>query len=163
MTLPVIAVVGRPNVGKSTFVNRLMQTQDAIVHAASGVTRDRSYHKADWNGVEFMLIDTGGIEFSSEDAFGDSIRKQAVMAAEEADVIILLVDGQTGITPGDEEVARLLKRVSKPGRRIYVNKSEIPWVLSGMGISILTTPQGIMTGQQARRLGIGGEVLCYVW
>ncbi|MBN2404942.1 MAG: ribosome biogenesis GTPase Der [Coriobacteriia bacterium] len=125
MTLPVIAVVGRPNVGKSTFVNRLMQTQDAIVHAASGVTRDRSYHKADWNGVEFMLIDTGGIEFSSEDAFGDSIRKQAVMAAEEADVIILLVDGQTGITPGDEEVARLLKRVSKPVF-LTVNKMDTP-------------------------------------
>jgi len=125
MTLPVIAVVGRPNVGKSTFVNRLIQTQDAIVHAASGVTRDRSYHKADWNGVEFMLIDTGGIEFSSDDAFGDSIRKQAVMAAEEADVIVLLVDGQAGITPGDEEVAKLLKRVKKPVF-LAVNKADTP-------------------------------------
>jgi len=125
MALPMIAVVGRPNVGKSTFVNRLVQTQDAIVHAASGVTRDRSYHRADWNGVEFMLIDTGGIEFVSEDAFGDSIRKQAVMAAEEADAIVLLVDGQTGVTPGDEEVARLLKRVKKPVF-LAVNKMDTP-------------------------------------
>ncbi|MDZ4654645.1 MAG: ribosome biogenesis GTPase Der [Coriobacteriia bacterium] len=125
MALPMIAVVGRPNVGKSTFVNRLVQTQDAIVHATSGVTRDRSYHKADWNGVEFMLIDTGGIESSSDDAFGDSIRKQAVMAAEEAEVIILLVDGHAGITPGDQEVARLLKRVSKPVF-LCVNKMDTP-------------------------------------
>jgi GTP-binding protein len=125
VALPMIAVVGRPNVGKSTFVNRLVQTQDAIVHAASGVTRDRSYHKADWNGVEFMLIDTGGIEFVSDDAFGSSIRKQAVMAAEEADAIVLLVDGQAGITPGDVEVGRLLKRAKKPVF-LVVNKMDTP-------------------------------------
>ena len=93
MTLPIVAVVGRPNVGKSTFVNRMIQAQDAIVHPQSGVTRDRSYHRADWNGREFMLVDTGGIEFSTEDAFGDSIRKQAVVAAQEADIVIFLVDG----------------------------------------------------------------------
>ena len=81
MSIPIVAVVGRPNVGKSTFVNRLIQAQDAIVHSQSGVTRDRSYHRCDWNGRDFMLVDTGGIEFSAEDAFGDSIRNQAVIAA----------------------------------------------------------------------------------
>ena len=125
MSLPLIAVVGRPNVGKSTFVNRIMQGHDAIVHASSGVTRDRSYHKADWNGIEFMLIDTGGIEFSADDAFGPSIRAQAVMAAEQADIVIFLVDGKTGIAPGDEDVAKLLKR-SKATVFLVVNKADTP-------------------------------------
>lgn len=125
MSLPLIAVVGRPNVGKSTFVNRIMQGNDAIVHASSGVTRDRSYHKADWNGVDFMLVDTGGIEFTADDAFGPSIRAQAVTAAEQADIVIFLVDGQAGIVPGDEDVAKLLKR---SGRTVFlvVNKADTP-------------------------------------
>ncbi len=125
MSLPLIAVVGRPNVGKSTFVNRIVQGQDAIVHASSGVTRDRSYHKADWNGVEFMLVDTGGIEFSAEDAFGPSIRAQAVTAAEQADVVIFLVDGRAGIANGDEDVAKLLKRSGRPVF-LVVNKADTP-------------------------------------
>src|SRR5664280_2338769 len=82
MSLPIVAVVGRPNVGKSTLVNRLVQGQDAIVHAMRGVTRDRSYHRTDWNGRDFMLVDTGGIETATDDAFGDSIRRQALIAAE---------------------------------------------------------------------------------
>ncbi len=89
MPLPIVAVVGRPNVGKSTFVNRIAQGSEAIVHEARGVTRDRSYHRADWNGVDFMLIDTGGIEAGTSDAFQSSIRSQAFMAAEEADAIVL--------------------------------------------------------------------------
>lgn len=97
MALPIVAVVGRPNVGKSTLVNRIAQTSDAIVHEQRGVTRDRSYHRADWNGREFMLIDTGGIEHAKEDPFAESIRSQAMMAAEEADVIIVLVDGKSGV------------------------------------------------------------------
>lgn len=125
MTLPIVAVVGRPNVGKSTFVNRMIQSQDAIVHAQSGVTRDRSYHRTDWNGREFMLVDTGGIEFATDDAFGDSIREQAVVAANEADVVIFLVDGTVGIAPGDEEVAGLLRRQKTPVF-LVVNKLDTP-------------------------------------
>ncbi|MEL7668286.1 MAG: ribosome biogenesis GTPase Der [Actinomycetota bacterium] len=125
MTLPIVAVVGRPNVGKSTFVNRLIQAQDAIVHPVSGVTRDRSYHRTDWNGREFMLVDTGGIEFTTDDRFGDSIREQAVVAAQEADVVVFLVDGTVGIAPGDEEVAGLLRRQKTPVF-LAVNKLDTP-------------------------------------
>ncbi len=125
MALPIVAVVGRPNVGKSTFVNRITQQTDAIVHEARGVTRDRSYHQADWNGVYFMLIDTGGIEAGGIDEFQTSIRTQALMAAEEADAIVFLVDGKTGLTPDDEEVARILKRAGKP-TFLAVNKMDTP-------------------------------------
>lgn len=125
MALPIVAVVGRPNVGKSTFVNRITQTTDAIVHEARGVTRDRSYHRADWNGVDFMLIDTGGIEAGNVDEFQSSIRTQALMAAEEADVIVLIVDGKTGVTPDDHEVARILLRSKRPVF-LAVNKMDTP-------------------------------------
>ena len=80
MPLPIVAVVGRPNVGKSTFVNRIAQADEAIVHEMRGVTRDRSYHEADWNGVHFTLVDTGGIEMGDDDAFQGSIRAQAFEA-----------------------------------------------------------------------------------
>lgn len=126
MALPIVAVVGRPNVGKSTFVNRITQTTDAIVHELRGVTRDRSYHHADWNGVDFLLIDTGGIESGkSADAFQSSIRSQALMAAEEADAIVFIVDGKAGLTPEDEEVARILKRAGRP-TFLAVNKMDTP-------------------------------------
>jgi GTP-binding protein len=125
MALPLVAVVGRPNVGKSTFVNRIAQRQDAIVHEACGVTRDRSYHRADWNGIEFMLIDTGGIELQTDDAFGASIRAQAVRAASEADAVVFLVDGKAGLAPGDEDVAGLLRRTDKPVF-LVVNKVDDP-------------------------------------
>jgi ribosome-associated GTPase EngA len=125
MSLPIIAVVGRPNVGKSTLVNRLAQVQDAIVHEQRGVTRDRSYHRADWNGRDFMLVDTGGIELVTDDAFGASIREQAIMAAEEADVVIFLVDGKAGIAAGDEDVARILQRSGRPVF-LVVNKMDTP-------------------------------------
>ena len=88
MALPMIAVVGRPNVGKSTFVNKIAQTNDAIVHEMRGVTRDRSYHEADWNGVDFMLVDTGGIEVGTDDDFQISIRSQAYEAKDQADIIL---------------------------------------------------------------------------
>lgn len=114
MSLPIVAIVGRPNVGKSTMVNRLAENNEAIVHEIRGVTRDRSYHNADWNGREFTLIDTGGIEMGSDDAFQSSITSQALTATEEADVIVFLVDGKTGINADDEEVARILRRSKKP-------------------------------------------------
>ena len=114
MALPLVAVVGRPNVGKSTFVNRIIGSEDAIVHEMRGVTRDRSYHEADWNGVGFTLVDTGGIEMGSDDGFQAPIRQQAFVAAEEADVIVLIVDSRTGINADDEEVARTLRKSGKP-------------------------------------------------
>lgn len=125
MALPIVAVVGRPNVGKSTFVNRIAQVDEAIVHEMRGVTRDRSYHKADWNGLDFTLIDTGGIEMGDEDAFQGSIRSQAFEATNEADVIVFLVDGKTGINADDEEVARILRKSDKPVF-LVVNKMDTP-------------------------------------
>lgn len=125
MALPIIAVVGRPNVGKSTLVNRIAQRADAIVHEQPGVTRDRSYHRAEWNGRGFLLIDTGGIERSADDPFAESITSQALLAAQESDVIIMLVDGTTGITASDEDVARTLKRSECPVF-LVVNKADTP-------------------------------------
>ena len=125
MALPIVAVVGRPNVGKSTFVNRIAEADEAIVHEMRGVTRDRSYHKADWNGIEFKLVDTGGIEMGTEDQFQGSIRSQAFEATNEADVIVFIVDGKTGINADDEEVARILRKTSKPVL-LAVNKLDTP-------------------------------------
>ena len=125
MALPIVAVVGRPNVGKSTFVNRIAQADEAIVHEMRGVTRDRSYHIADWNGVPFKLIDTGGIEMGDDDAFQSSIRTQAFAGVNEADVIVFIVDGRTGINADDEEVARVLRKTSKPVL-LAVNKLDTP-------------------------------------
>ena len=123
---PIVAIVGRPNVGKSTLVNRIAQTADAIVHQSRGVTRDRSYHEADWNGRSFTLVDTGGIEpLKSEDVFSASIRDQALAACEEAAVILFVVDGTTGVTEEDESVARMLKRVKAPVF-LLVNKLDNP-------------------------------------
>lgn len=138
---PIVAVVGRPNVGKSTLVNRLAQTSDAIVHESRGVTRDRSYHTADWNGREFTIVDTGGIEpLKSDDVFATSIRDQALAAAEEAAVILFVVDGRTGVTEEDESVARMLKRCDKPVF-LLVNKLDNPdrendsiWEFYSLGI-----------------------------
>lgn len=126
MPKPVVAVVGRPNVGKSTLVNRIAVSRDAIVHESRGVTRDRSYHDADWNGRDFTLVDTGGIEsVKSKDVFAPRIREQALMACEEADVIVFVVDGTTGVTDEDEEVARVLRRQDKPVF-LVVNKKDNP-------------------------------------
>ncbi|TSE10430.1 MULTISPECIES: ribosome biogenesis GTPase Der [Aquimarina] len=110
----IVAIVGRPNVGKSTFFNRLIQRREAIVDAVSGVTRDRHYGKSDWNGVEFSLIDTGGYVVGSDDVFESEIDKQVELAIDEADAIIFMVDVESGITGMDEDVANLLRRVNKP-------------------------------------------------
>ncbi|WP_299247252.1 ribosome biogenesis GTPase Der [uncultured Aquimarina sp.] len=110
----IVAIVGRPNVGKSTFFNRLIQRREAIVDAVSGVTRDRHYGKSDWNGKEFSLIDTGGYVVGSDDIFEAEIDKQVELAIDEADAIIFMVDVESGVTGMDEEVANLLRKVNKP-------------------------------------------------
>ncbi|TDS11981.1 GTP-binding protein [Maribacter caenipelagi] len=110
----IVAIVGRPNVGKSTFFNRLIQRREAIVDAVSGVTRDRHYGKSDWNGKEFSVIDTGGYVVGSDDVFEKEIDRQVELAIDEADAIIFMVDVETGVTGMDEDVAKLLRRVKKP-------------------------------------------------
>lgn len=110
----IVAIVGRPNVGKSTLFNRLIQRRDAIVDSVSGVTRDRNYGKSEWNGKEFSVIDTGGYIKGSDDIFEGEIRKQVELAIDECDAIIFMVDVEEGITPMDDEVAKLLRKVTKP-------------------------------------------------
>lgn len=110
----IVAIVGRPNVGKSTFFNRLIQRREAIVDSVSGVTRDRNYGKSEWNGKEFSVIDTGGYIKGSDDVFEGEIRRQVELAIDEADAIVFVVDVTEGITPMDEEVAKLLRKVTKP-------------------------------------------------
>ncbi|MBS7321504.1 MAG: ribosome biogenesis GTPase Der [Myroides sp.] len=110
----IVAIVGRPNVGKSTFFNRLIQRREAIVDSVSGVTRDRNYGKSEWNGKEFSVIDTGGYIKGSDDIFEAEIRKQVELAIDEADAIVFLVDVEEGITPMDDEVAKLLRKITKP-------------------------------------------------
>ncbi|WP_430615073.1 ribosome biogenesis GTPase Der [Flavobacterium sp. JP2137] len=110
----IVAIVGRPNVGKSTFFNRLIQRREAIVDSVSGVTRDRNYGKSEWNGKEFSVIDTGGYIKGSDDVFEAEIRRQVELAIDEADAIIFMVDVEEGITPMDAEVAKLLRKVTKP-------------------------------------------------
>lgn len=110
----IVAIVGRPNVGKSTFFNRLVQRREAIVDSVSGVTRDRNYGKSEWNGKEFSVIDTGGYIKGSDDVFEGEIRRQVELAIDEADAIVFVVDVEEGITPMDEEVAKLLRKETKP-------------------------------------------------
>lgn len=112
--MSIVAIVGRPNVGKSTFFNRLIQRREAIVDAVSGVTRDRHYGKSDWNGKSFSLIDTGGYVVGSDDIFEAEIDKQVELAIEEADAIVFMVDVEAGVTGMDEEVAQLLRKSKKP-------------------------------------------------
>ena len=112
--MSIIAIVGRPNVGKSTLFNRLVQRREAIVDSVSGVTRDRHYGKSEWNGKEFSVIDTGGYVVGSDDIFEGEIRKQVQLAIEEADIIVFVVDVEQGITPMDAEVAKILRQVKKP-------------------------------------------------
>ena len=110
----IVAIVGRPNVGKSTFFNRLIQKRQAIVDSVSGVTRDRHYGKTDWNGKEFSVIDTGGYIVGSDDIFEGEIRKQVDLAIEEANAILFLVDAQQGVTDMDMTVAKHLRKSDKP-------------------------------------------------
>ena len=109
-----VAIVGRPNVGKSTLFNRLTKTRSAIVSDTAGTTRDRQYGKCDWNGREFSVVDTGGWVVNSDDIFEDAIRRQVLVATEEADLILFLVDVTTGLTDWDEDVASILRRTKRP-------------------------------------------------
>ena len=109
-----VAITGRPNVGKSTFFNRMLEQRKAIVDDISGVTRDRQYGIAEWAGKTFNVIDTGGFVPKSDDVFEKEIRKQVMIAVEEANAIILMVDVATGITDLDESMAKILRKSSKP-------------------------------------------------
>jgi GTP-binding protein len=136
----IVAIVGRPNVGKSTLFNRLTQSRQAIVDESSGVTRDRHYGQVEWNGKEFTLIDTGGYIKGSDDIFEEEIRKQVVIAIEEADLIIFVVDVTLGITDLDQQVANVLRRTNKKILLVsnkVDNTSRIPdsSVFYGLGIS----------------------------
>ncbi|MGN0033629.1 MAG: ribosome biogenesis GTPase Der [Candidatus Limimorpha sp.] len=121
----IVAIVGRPNVGKSTLFNRLVQSRQAIVEETSGVTRDRHYGHSDWCGKRFTVIDTGGYVVGSDDIFEEEIRKQVNLAIDEANVIIFVVDGQEGIHVLDEDVAAILRK-SKKNVILAVNKTDIP-------------------------------------
>ena len=120
----IIAIVGRPNVGKSTLFNRLTQTKQAIVNEEAGTTRDRQYGKVEWNGKEFSVIDTGGWVLHSEDIFEEEINKQVQIAMEEADLILFLVDVMNGITGMDEQIADMLRRNKKKEVILVSNKAD---------------------------------------
>ncbi len=118
----IVAIVGRPNTGKSTLFNRLTESRSAIVHETSGVTRDRHYGKSVWNGIEFSVIDTGGYVANSEDIFEEEINKQVILAVAEADVIIFLVDVNSGITDLDASIASILR---KSGKKVIVGVNKV--------------------------------------
>ncbi len=139
----IVAIVGRPNVGKSTLFNRLIGKRRAIVNEESGVTRDRNYGKSEWNGKEFSVIDTGGYVCNSDDVFEEEINKQVLLAIDEADVILFMVDAETGITDLDENFARLLRNVKKP---VYVVANKVD------------NHELLYDAQEFYRLGIGEEV-----
>lgn len=125
MSLPVVAIVGQPNVGKSTLFNRIVGERVAIVEDKPGITRDRLYGRGEWLGRDFHIIDTGGIEFDSEESIPISVREQAELAIDEADVIVFVVNIETGVTPVDDDIARLLLKTKKPVV-VAVNKMDNP-------------------------------------
>jgi len=125
MKLPIVAIIGRPNVGKSTLVNRISETSEAIVHDEPGVTRDRTYKPASWQDRDFQIVDTGGLLFDDDTEFLPLIREQVFLALAEASAAIFVVDGQTGLTAADEEIANWLRQQSVPVV-MAVNKCESP-------------------------------------
>ena len=141
MSLPVVAIIGRPNVGKSTLVNRLANVTDAIVHDEPGVTRDRTYRRAFWGDREFVVVDTGGLVFDDDTEFLPLIREQAMLALAEASAAIFVVDGQAGITAADESIATWLRQQSVP-ILLAVNKCE-------------SIEQGLMQAAEFWSLGLG--------
>ena len=125
MNEPIVVIVGRPNVGKSTLFNRLTKSSASIVDDAAGVTRDRIYGDVEWNGKHFRLIDTGGYVPDSEDLFETAIREQVEIALEEADAVLFVVDGKSGLTPLDRDIANMLRKSIKP-YYLLVNKADNP-------------------------------------
>src|SRR5215475_6300532 len=123
--LGTVAIVGFPNVGKSTLVNRLTESRAAVVHETPGLTRDRKELVADWNGKRFLLVDTGGVDLAGTDLITRSIAQQAKAAVDEADLVLFLTDARAGITPGDEELAQILREARKPVI-IVANKIDDP-------------------------------------
>ncbi len=144
MSSKIVAIVGRPNVGKSTLFNRLVEERKAIVDEISGVTRDRNYGKGNWNGIDFSIIDTGGYVVNSDDVFEAEINKQVHLAIDEADVILFLTDVEAGITDLDQAVASLLRR----------SKKEVI-----LGVNKVDNNQRILDAQEFYGLGLG-EIYC---
>ena len=149
-----VAVVGYPNVGKSSLINRLTGTREAVVHERPGVTRDRKELDCEWNGRRFTLIDTGGVDFEDEDPLAGSIREQARAGIADAQVAVLVVDARAGVRPGDEEMADLLRRAPLP-TIVAANKcdgvSELPLAADfhrlGLGEPIpVSAAQGLGSG-----------------
>lgn len=141
----IVAIVGRPNVGKSTLFNRLLGTRKAIVNEESGVTRDRNYGKSTWNGKDFSVIDTGGYVSKSDDIFEEEINKQVILALDEADVILFMVDAEIGVTDLDQNFARLLRNIKKP---VYLIANKVD------------TNERIYDAQDFYRLGIDSDLYC---
>ncbi len=138
--LPLVAVVGRPNVGKSTLVNRMVGHGDAIVESRPGVTRDRNYFTASWRGRDFRVVDTGGLDPVAEDGLAQAVGRQAMQAVREADLVLMMVDACEGITAADEEVAEALRRAGKPvilvANKVDNQRREddaVEWYSLGMG------------------------------
>ncbi len=144
MSNRILAIVGRPNVGKSTFFNRLTESREAIVDEMSGVTRDRNYGKAEWNGKVFSVIDTGGYVVNSGDVFEAEINKQVHLAIDEADVILFMVDVESGITDLDDAIAAILR---KSGKKVVV------------GVNKVDNNQRLFEAQEFYGLGLG-EIFC---
>lgn len=164
---PLVAIVGRPNVGKSTLFNKIVGKRIAIVEDTPGVTRDRIYADADWLNFKFTLIDTGGIEPESEDIIAKQMRRQAELAIETANVIVFIVDGRAGITAADEEVADMLRRCKKP-IVLVVNKVDHPkfedtvydFYSLGIGIPIsISAEQGLGIGDMLDEVVAGFEAI----
>ena len=141
----IVAIVGRPNVGKSTLFNRLIGSRKAIVNEESGVTRDRNYGKSEWCGKEFSVIDTGGYVSNSDDIFEEEINKQVLLAMDEADVILFMVDTEIGLTGLDENFAKLLRNIQKP---VYLVANKVD------------TSERIYDASEFYRLGINSELYC---
>ncbi|MFZ5649596.1 MAG: ribosome biogenesis GTPase Der [Bacillota bacterium] len=154
MPKPIVAIVGRPNVGKSTLFNRIVGERLAIVEGIPGVTRDRLYQDAEWAGKNFTLVDTGGLDFSEGNTITSNVRKQAGLAINEADVILFVVDARSGLTANDEEIANILRKTEKPVvlvankvEQFGGEKSYLEFFSLGLGEPIpVSAAEGLNTG-----------------